>query len=75
MADKEFTCRNCHEAPPFHGWDDCLECGVASALIEQPEYLEFAKRTFTDQPKWLAQLEAEWTRQAAALPTFARAVA
>jgi hypothetical protein len=75
MADTKFSCRNCGENPPFHGWDECLECGVAGMLIEQPEYLAFARRVFADEPKWLVQLEAEWVRQASALPSFARAVA
>lgn len=60
------TCRNCGESPPFAGWDDCLQCGTACALIEDPGYLEMAKRTFAHEPAWLAKLEAEWNRQASA---------
>lgn len=61
-----FTCSNCREAPLFDGFDTCLECSVAISLIEQPEYLEFAKRTYAHEREWLAKLEAEWNRQASA---------
>jgi hypothetical protein len=61
------SCRTCGLAPAFHGWSECLACGVAECLVEQPEYLDFARRVFADQTEWLAQLEAEWTRQASAL--------
>lgn len=60
------TCTNCHESPPFTGWDDCLACGVAVLLVEQPDYLAFARKTFAHKTAWLAQLEAEWARQAGA---------
>lgn len=66
MPDTNFTCTNCHEAPCFAGWNDCLACGVAVALVEQPDYLEFAKRTYAHSSEWLAKLEAEWNRQASA---------
>jgi hypothetical protein len=60
-------CANCGEAEPFHGWSDCLACGVAVALVEDPGYLEFARRLYKDDSAWLAQLNREWARQSQAL--------
>jgi hypothetical protein len=70
MSERTYHCRNCHEAEQFHGWDECLACGVAECLVEQPEYLDFARRVFADQSEWLAQLETEWARQSSALAAF-----
>ncbi len=61
------TCRNCQIATPFHGWDECLACGVSIALHEDPDYIHTARRLFSDDTEWLAELEAEWARQSAAL--------
>jgi hypothetical protein len=61
------TCRNCTNAECFEGWDDCLACGVAIALVEDPGYLEFARRLYKDDSAWLAQLNREWARQSQAL--------
>jgi hypothetical protein len=61
------SCINCREAEAFHGWDDCLKCGVAVALVEDPDYINLARRLYADQREWLKQLEAEWARQASAL--------
>ena len=71
MADTNLTCTNCHEAPQFDGCETCLECTVAIALVEQPDYLEFAKRTFAHEPVWIARLEREWNRQASAFEACA----
>ena len=60
-------CHTCQEAEPFAGWDDCLACGVATMLVEDPEYISFANRVFRDDVEWLRDLNAEWTRQAGAL--------
>jgi hypothetical protein len=64
---REVKCANCGEAEPFHGWDDCLACGVAVALVEDPGYLAFANRLYKDDSAWLAQLNREWARQSQAL--------
>jgi hypothetical protein len=61
------TCRNCQNAAPFEGWDDCLACGVACALVEDPDYINFARRLYKDDSAWLAQLNREWARQSQAL--------
>lgn len=63
----EYTCETCHQAPCFPGFDDCLKCAVATCLVEDPQYLDFARRTFAHDAAWLAQFEAEWKRQADAL--------
>jgi hypothetical protein len=44
-----------------------LACGVAVALVEDPGYLEFARRLYKDDSAWLAQLNREWARQSQAL--------
>ena len=64
--EPRFTCTNCQEAPCFAGWDNCLECGVAITLVEDPDYIAFARRTYAHERDWLAKLEAEWNRQASA---------
>jgi len=60
-------CTNCHNAPPFEGWDECCACGVAILLVEQPSYIDWAKVTYADKPVWLRELSREWQRQSAAL--------
>lgn len=70
-------CKNCGQGEMFDGFDTCLECSVAIAIAEQPDYLDFARRTFT-APKyasWLEKLEAEYERQLGAISHLARAVA
>lgn len=65
------SCRNCNLAPPFKGWDECLPCGTAIALVEDPDYIELARRLYADDPVELARLEAEWARQSSALQVAA----
>lgn len=62
----QITCRTCSLAPCFAGWDDCLACGVASTLIEDPDYINFARKLYADDSAWLRELEAEWARQVGA---------
>ncbi len=71
------TCTNCTESPPFEGFDTCLECSVAIALVEQPDYLEFARTKLAAHmpATWFTKLEREWARQLDALSHLARAVA
>lgn len=64
---REFTCQTCGLEPPFSGWDDCLKCGTACALVEDPDYLAFCNRVYASDSKWLAALNAEWKRQSTAL--------
>jgi hypothetical protein len=61
------NCRNCTNAECFSGWDECLACGVAIALVEDPDYINFARRLYKDDSQWLAKLNNEWKRQASAL--------
>lgn len=67
LNEREPVCETCAMAAPFRGWDSCLRCGVAALLVEDRDYIRFANRVFRDDVKWLAELNAEWTRQEAAL--------
>jgi hypothetical protein len=60
-------CPTCDAAPLFPGFDDCLKCAVASLLVEQPDYIDFARKTYRFDRAWLEQVEGEWTRQAGAI--------
>jgi hypothetical protein len=64
---REVKCSNCGEAEPFHGWDDCLACGVAICLVEDPDYINWARKCYAADSAWLAQLNREWARQSQAL--------
>lgn len=63
---REIRCRNCGEAAPFDGQDDCLKCFVAYLLQEEPDAIYDLRRQFAGS-YWLGQVEAEWERQCSAL--------
>ena len=66
-AEREILCHTCRLESPYQGWDECLRCGIASSLAEDPDYIHWAEKTYADQPEWLAPVRREWDRQAIAL--------
>ncbi len=61
MSETKLTCLTCHEAPVFTGFDDCVACGVAF-LLTDPTQLALIRKLHAGTP-WLAQLNAEVSRQ------------
>jgi hypothetical protein len=59
-------CVNCGLAPSFDGWDECVACGTAALLVEDPGYIDFAREHFAGTES-LRQLEREWDRQLSAI--------
>jgi len=60
------TCPTCQLEPIYEGFEHCLKCEVAGALVEDPDYINFARRVYAGT-EWLAGVEREWQRQASAL--------
>lgn len=71
---KHSDCPTCGLEPCFDGWDECLACGVATSINEDPSYIDFARRVFADDVQWLARLDREWERQQTARPLLASAL-
>lgn len=59
-------CSVCDNAEPFDGWSECLRCGTAACIQEDPDYIYTARRLYAGS-HWLGVLEAEWERQSSAL--------
>ncbi len=62
----EHVCGVCSLAAPFHGFDECLQCAVATLLVEEPDYLEGAYRRHGNDA-WYRAVAAEWKRQSEAV--------
>lgn len=60
------TCKNCGEAPPHDGFDECTACAVAITMDEDAGYIEVIRPHFSHLSSW-AKFEREWIRQASAL--------
>lgn len=64
--ERRISCRNCGEAEPFDGQDDCLKCFTAYLLHEDPDAIYDLRRQYAGS-YWLGQIDAEIERQSSAL--------
>ena len=67
LKREEPVCETCELAAKFRGTEQCVACFVATCLVEDPDFLSFANRIYRGDSAWLAELNAEWTRQQQAL--------
>lgn len=59
-------CESCALAPMIRGTDQCAACLISYCLHVDPAEMDSLRRAFRDEPE-LAELEAEWARQSAAV--------
>ena len=59
-------CSNCGLERPLKGFEDCKACTAALLLVETPDAMDALRRVGAGT-SWLAELERELARQAAAL--------